>query len=285
MIATVIAAAAPAVLAQPAPGAGGRVDASAYPWLADLAPLPPLTSLEERFPAPAGSARVAAPDGSFAAWLRSLPVRLDRREVLTHAGRPIAAPAAAVILLDLGRGDLQQCADTILRLHAEYRWARGQAAAAAYHFTSGDLSRYAAWLAGESFAPAGNRVVRRSGPPRVEGHATYRGWLQHLFIYAGTRSLALDSRALAPGEAIAAGDFFVAAGSPGHAVMVLDVAVADGRRFALIGQGYTPAQELHVIEADGTVWLELPGDASGALRTPSWSPFPASSVRRFRDLG
>jgi hypothetical protein len=93
----------------------------AYPWLAEWrGNLPPVQPLEERFPVPPGHVRVSLEAHGFGAWLRGLPIRLDRSEVRSYLGREVFAPAAAVVALDLGGGDLQQCADTILRLHAEY---------------------------------------------------------------------------------------------------------------------------------------------------------------------
>jgi hypothetical protein len=67
--------------------------------------------------------------------------------------------------------------------------------------------------------------------------------------------------------------------------MVLDVAVAlDGSRFGLIGQGYTPAQELHVIRnSNGDVWFPLPASSVESLDVPSWSPFPRNTARRFTE--
>jgi len=78
---------------------------------------------------------------------------------------------------------------------------------------------------------------------------------------------------------------FVSPGSPGHTVMVLDVAVGgDGSRFGLIGQGYTPAQELHIIsDSAGDVWFPLPASSVESLNVPSWSPFPKRTARRFTE--
>jgi hypothetical protein len=84
---------------------------------------------------------VTVAPGSFGAFLRSLPVRLDRTTVLAYDGRPVAAPAAATIALDVGRGDLQQCADTVLRLHAEHLWAGGRAGEAQYVGNPGSIDQ------------------------------------------------------------------------------------------------------------------------------------------------
>jgi len=256
----------------PADGPAAGVTRAHYPWLTDDDV--PVQRLDARFPPTAGATRLELPPDSFGAWLRGLPVRLDRAEVHTYRGAPIHSRAEAVVLLDLGRGDLQQCADTIIRLHAEYLWAVGRADGAAYHFTSGDRSSWRAWRRGQRFAVSGSRVVRLPGLPRHNDHDTYRGWLQYVFRYAGTRSMPLDSRQVAEDEELAPGDFFDRPGSPGHVVLLLDVAVLpDGRRMGLVGQGYTPAQDLHVLRADepygSGAWFWLPGSSdsiTGELR-------------------
>lgn len=258
-----------------------------YPWLAEWrGDLPPVQPLEERFAVPPGHVRVPLEAGSFGAWLRGLPIRLDRTGVRSYLGEEITAPAAAVVALDLGRGDLQQCADTILRLHAEYLWASGRADGAAYHLTSGDLWRFKDWVAGEVVTARSSRVTRSPGPPRAADHPSFRRWLQRLFVWAGSRSLATDSRPVGAFEAIRPGDLFLDPGSPGHAVLVLDVAAVEGgARVALLGQGFMPAQELHVLESSGPgvlggVWFPLPEAADDILVIPGWGTFRRSSARR-----
>lgn len=262
-----------------------------YPWLpamAAAAPLPPLVRLDARFPSPAGFTRVAAAPGSYAAWLRGLPVRTDRAAVLAYDGRPLFRPSAAVVALDVGDRDLQQCADTVIRLHAEYLWHRGRAAEAAYHFTSGDRSAWKDWRRGERFKVAGSRVERVRGAARPDTWAAWRGWLAHTFRYAGTQSLRLDSDPVGA-RPLRAGDFLVQPGGPGHAVVLLDVAEhPDGRRAALIGQGFMPAEDLHVLQMPGAlddVWFLLPPPEGGSIMTPSWPrPFARDQARRFRGL-
>jgi hypothetical protein len=64
-------------------------------------------------------------------------------------------------------------------------------------------------------------------------------------------------------------------------VLVLDVAAnPEGRRVALLGQGFMPAQDFHVLSpgGDDAPWFPLDGDT---VATPFWKPFPWSSLRRF----
>jgi len=259
------------------------MDPEEYPFLTSATL--ELDRLEARFPVPAGYRRVQVADGSFAAWLRGLPVTRGEAMVKSYDGRALQAPAAAVVPLDLGAGDVQQCADSILRLHAEYQWQRGAADGLSIHFTSGDPSTWKAWREGERFEIAGSRVNRVHKGPVANTHREFRKWLQHSFLYAGTRSLRHDAQPVPVADPLQPGDLFVSPGSPGHAVVILDVAQAVGKPpVALLGQGYMPAQDFHVLQDKGPHvvdgWFVLPA-ADGELRNPSWSPFSRSSALRF----
>lgn len=249
-------------------------------WLA-VSTVPAGDTLAARFPAPDGYRRVAVAAGSFGAYLRELPLLPPGTPVRAYDGRILQAPAVAVVDLDVGTGDLQQCADTVLRLHAEYLFAGGRADEIAYRFTSGDLVPFARWARGERPVVRGNRVTWTTGAAAAADHRALRAYLDTVFTYAGTRSLGRDATAITL-DRLAPGDLFVEAGSPGHAVIVLDVAVAaDGSRRVLLGQGYMPAQNLHVLRApDGGAWFAI-DPAAGGLLTPSWPrPFAWNSLRR-----
>ena len=264
----------------------GVVDVDAYPWLeADGEVV--LESLEARFAPPEGFARVEVAEGSFAAWLRGLPLVFDSTTVRSYDGSVLTRPAAAVVSMDVGTRDLQQCADSAIRLHAEYLWHSGRADEAAYHFTSGDRTAWKDWRAGERFRVSGSKVERLRGSARANSHATYRGWLDQVFMFAGTQSLAKDSDEVATDEELQAGDFFVQGGSPGHAVVILDIVEdGSGTRLALMGQGFMPAEDFHVLGWPGVaidgVWFELPQTDGGRIATPSWAPFKRIEARRFR---
>ena len=248
-------------------------------------PSPHHVRLADAFRAPAGYAVRDAPKGSFAAWLADLPLRRDRTSVQAFDGRRLDSPSAAIVDMDVGARNLQQCADSAIRLHAEYLWASGRSRELAYHFTSGDEVRFTDWVRGERIAVDGSRVTRRSGAARAATHASMRRWLDLVFSYAGSRSLHRDSDTVEPSD-IRPGDFFVAPGSPGHVVVVLAVAQNQaGERIALLGQGFMPAQDFHVLKADHAideVWFPMPTSRDDTVKTPSWRPFRGDQLRRFQ---
>lgn len=235
----------------------------------------------ERFAAPPGYARVPVVDGTFAAYLRALPLLPDGTPLRTFDGRPASTPHLAIVDLDVGAKDLQQCADSALRLYAEWRWARGTALDLVFHATSGDPMPWRKYAAGERPRVAGNKlrwVATTRRPERT--HAAFRAWLDDVFMYAGSASLRLDTDPVAIAD-VRAGDLFVLPGSPGHVLLVLDVVVdAAGKKLLLLGEGYMPAQGFHVVPTtDGGAWH----DASAGLVVPTWAkPFPVDSLRRFR---
>lgn len=262
----------------------GKVLADTHAWLPLLQSTPPTEPISARYDPPTGYRRVEVEPQSFAAWLRKLPIRTDRMEVRSYRDDPLNRPSAGIVAIDVGERDLMQCADSIIRLHAEYLWAHGRQNEAAYRFTSGDETRWADWVSGERFRIDGSGVMRTKGKPRTASHASYRRWLDLVFTYAGTRSLARDAARPRVDTAVEAGEFYVDAGSPGHAVIVLDV-VTNGRgvRLGLLGQGFMPAEDIHVLRSslavDG-VWFRLPDREEEVLPTPSWKPFGANARRR-----
>lgn len=220
--------------------------------------------LEARFVAPAGAARVAVADDSFGAFVRRLPLKPRGAAVHLYDGtlKSRQDVHAAVVDLDVPPRDLQQCADTVMRLWAEYRWARG--ATVVFH-------------------PDPGRPRALAFDTRTRDRRAFERWLIRLFADAGTASLAAELRAVR-GD-VQPGDVLIQGGHPGHAVIVLDVAVGgDGRRWLLLGQSYMPAQELQVLRnpASPSPWYDAAALQSVAgLQTPEWRPFFARDVRRF----
>lgn len=273
--------------ASAAPAKRGLAEASPelrrrYAWLtAGLA----VRTLDETFDPPAGFTRVTVAPGSFGEFLRTLPLRAEGAPVLAYDKRRLLdgddPRVAAVAELDVSPVDIQQCADSVIRLHAEWRWSTGATGDVGYHFLSGDYATWSRHKAGERPKVDGNRVSWTGGAPPKDDHATYRRYLDMVFNYASTISLANKSSATIEKDVLRPGDFFILPGGPGHAILILDVAEApDGRRVALLGQGFMPAQDFHVLSAAGSAWFSLDGED---VDTPFWpAPFPWSSLRRMK---
>lgn len=238
--------------------------------------------LEERFPAPEGFARVPVAPDSFGAFLRRLPLLPAGAPVRAFDGRTLGTPHAAVVDIDIGAADLQQCADSAIRLQAEYLWSRGAQQHIRFHTTSGDLLPFSRYAAGERIRVRGNKVGWRTdsaGKGERDRDTLYR-YLDDVFMYAGSISLSKDT-VVVEGD-IQPGDLLVVGGSPGHVLMVLDVAARDQERRLLIGEGFMPAQSFHVVPSrSGEPWV-TPGP-DGSVTVPTWpAPFARSAVRRFQ---
>lgn len=266
------------------PASAAAPSLTPYPWHADpsIDAAAATDSLRQRFAPPPGFARVDVPDGSFGHWLRHLPLAAPGTPVRSFTGA-LHLPAdhrniAAVTTLDIGARDLQQCADAIMRLHAEWLWQQGRADEASYPSGGGPIP-WKRYVAGGYPALSGNTFVWKSRGPRKSDHATYRKYLDAVFSWANTVALEQKTRVVER-EQLRPGDFFVLAGNPGHSVLVLDIAEnAKGERRALLGQSFMPAQSFQVLRPNKTaVWFSL-SDEEG-VKTPFWRRFPWTSARR-----
>ncbi len=240
-------------------------------------------NIAERFQVPHGCVRVETGAGSFGAFLRSLPLKPPGSPVLLHDGRkkPRQDVHAAVIDMSVGDRDLQQCADAVMRLRAEYLFAAGRQDEIAFDFTNGFRAEWKRWRQGDRIWCDGRRCAWRRAATADSSHAQLQRFLETVFMYAGTLSL---SRELidASGLPLEPGDVFIRGGSPGHAMIVVDAArTGDGRTFFLLAQSYMPAQEIHIARNARTpmgAWHELEGEQ---LRTPEWT-FAWSERKRWR---
>lgn len=263
--------------------------ASAYPW----GPTAPESDrLSARFATPpAGFTRVDVDQDSFGNFLRNLPLKPAGSPVVDFQGTPLHNGGqhpniVAVADLDIGSKDLQHCADVIYRLNGEWRYGKGDNNLV-YKAVSGQALGYRNYIAGERAIIEGKGIaLKKVAAPAKDTHALMRGYMDEVFSWAGTASLARDAKPVAWSD-LQPGDFFVMSGSPyGHAVLVLDVAKdTKGRVALLLGQSYMPAQSFQVLKPAGSNngvasdWFVVdPSDL--AVDTPFWAPFPKTSLHR-----
>ncbi len=242
--------------AEPEPLSGGEVAASHRE--AD-------GSVIGTYPPPQG-AQAHAVEG-FGAWLQALELEAPSVPVRTHAGRVVPGDFH-VVKLPMVSGDLQQCADTAIRLRAEWLLEQGREDDILFHATSGDPMPWSRYRGGEKAYEQGNRLAWRDAPAQ-----SWDQYLSAVFMWAGTRSLSYDTVA----DALpTAGDILVLPGSPGHAVILLAVANDAGGTYVLAGQGYMPAQSFHIVRGPHGGWWEWDDGA----RIGPWE-FPGDSLRRW----
>ncbi len=258
-----------------APAAAG----GAYAWNSRPEPS---SALEARIAPPLGFERASAAPHSFAAWLRALPLKAEGTPVRLFNGTLKARQDvhAAVIDIDTGAKDLQQCADAVMRLRAEWLYATGSQSRIAFKFTGGGSVPFARYAKGER-PDARGRKWKTSAKPDAS-YGAFRRYMDLVFAYAGTASLENELTPVAPAD-LQIGHVFIQGGFPGHAVIVADIAensITKSKRMLLI-QSYMPAQDMHILKnpanGDRSPWYLVP---NSSLVTPEWT-FKAGSLRRW----
>lgn len=247
-------------------------------------------SIGNRVRPPEGYRPVAVEKGSFPEWLRGLPLKPGRPDVKLYNGALKGYQDAhhAVIDLDVPPKDLQQCADAVMRLRAEYLFATEQFAALHFNSTSGARFDWERWTQGErpKFYKQGNdwKVSWKQTGKKSATHDDLMAYLEKVYTWAGTASLEKELERV-PLSDIQAGDVFIQGGFPGHAVLVVDVAEKEGgaEKLFLLAQSYMPAQEMHVLRNPNSAELSpwYSNQFTGDLSTPEWT-FEAENLRRFR---
>ena len=210
-------------------------------------------TLETRINPPEGFSRTDEKTGSLGDFLRNYEMQPDVSPVLLYNGHESWNQNAhiAVFKLPIENVNLQQCADSIMRVYSEYYRSKGEDDRIAFHFTNGFLASYSKWKQGYRIAVNGNNVSWVKSAEPDDSDETFIKYLHTVFNYAGTASMATECRKIKLDD-IRIGDVFLRAGSPGHVLMVVDTAQnSDGKTAFLLAQGYMPAQEFHVLKNHG----------------------------------
>jgi hypothetical protein len=224
----------------------------------------------ERFLLPDGFERVTVESGSYPLFLRELKLKPYGSKVCYFDGTYKTKPNVycAVIDQEIDKVDLQQCADAVMRLRAEYLYSSKDYDAIHFNFLSDGKPRYFRDYAKGDYS-----------------YKKFRAYMRYIFSYANTASLKREMIPVEDLSTMQIGDVFIQSGNPyGHAVIVLDVAEnKEGKKIFILAQSYMPAQETQILinPQNGKLspWFEL---STGELRTPEWT-FNFSDLRRFKD--
>lgn len=218
---------------------------------------------------------IALPDGfsrvknidSFGLCLRNFQLKKNNT-VYLYNGQPAKYQSNHIAVLDLSTGnkDLQQCADCIMRLIAEYYFYKNEFDKIAFKGSDGKIFSF------KEYADAHKKNY---------SHELLLKFMELVFSYCGTYTVAAISKPINIQD-IMPGDILVHAGSPGHAMIVMDVAEnKKGERIFLLAQGFMPAQDMHIvinpIAETFTPWYFAQNNAN--ITTPGWT-FNSAEIKR-----
>ncbi len=222
----------------------------------------------KKIPLPKGFNRIISKPNSFAEYLQNLKLKKDKT-VYSYDGSIIMSDKYgyqyAVIDIDIGNRDLQQCADAIMRLRAEYLYQLKRYKEIHFNFSDGKARYFTSYSKSDY------------------SYKKFRKYMNYIFAYANTATLKIELRKVNIGD-MQTGDVFIQQGSPyGHAVIVIDMAEnpLTGEKKFMVAQSFMPAQSIHIIknpDKNNGPWYSL--NFGKELRLPSWT-FSQADLRRF----
>ena len=219
------------------------------------------------------------PKNSWQYFLQHLPTK--NGPILDYTGEPVLDQDkhVAIIDFDVGNADLQQCADALMRLRAEYLFAQQRFDEIGFHFCNGQYYSWRMYCNGSRPAFNGNNMHWATVRSCELTHESLRRYLDIVYAYANTVSLAKE---LKPADDFEVGTVIIEPGNPGHTCIVVDEASAvDKEKIYKLAEGYMPAQSIYILsnrfDAGISPWYRL---ARGVITTSSYQ-FVHYELRKF----
>ena len=242
-------------------------------------------TLVKRILTPDGYKRIKAKKGSFSEFLRNYKLKPDGSPVLLYNGNEKGNQSAhiAVFKLPIENEDLQQCADSIMRVYGEYYYKNKAYNKITFPLGNRFVADFDKWRRGYAISINGNSISWVTSSKNNSSYDSFKRFMRIVFAYSGTLNMDNASKKIKLSEA-RAGDIFIRGGSPGHVVMIADICKnAEGKKAYLLAQGYMPAQEFQVLKNplhEENPWY-YEDEIKYPLKTPEYS-FEEGSLRRYR---
>lgn len=245
-----------------------------------------------RFTVPADCERTVVSEGSFGEYLRNYTLKSYGTVPKYADGTDNEnVPTVGILELDVRKNNLQRNAGTIIRLYAEYRYAREEYDRISFNFftTPPFECGFSTWITGQRIKVDGSKVEwykSSDATPGDTSYNTFRYYLDNVMTYANVESLRLELSKVEI-DKIAVGDCLIVSGSEtqsgsGHALLIVDMAVnkKTGKKTFICAEGDSSKScEPYILtDADGGVWLSF--DENDSL-TIDGRTYTAASVRRF----
>ena len=202
-------------------------------------------TLFTRFITPKGYKRVEATKGSFADFIGNYPLEPDGTPVYYFDKREKSGDGLS---MEVAEEDLQQCADSIMRIYAEYLYKSGNEYKISFKFVDGFVCDYNHWKQGYRVKFSDDKPYWEKKTDADNSEETFKKYLRIVFAYSSTLSMEKEARPIDISQ-LKVGDIFIKGGSPGHVVMVADICENEsGEKAFLLAQGFMPAQSFHIIK-------------------------------------
>ncbi len=235
-------------------------------------------------PLPQGFHHVLGEDSLFAEWLLRQPLRNDNT-VYLYNGEKKANQNAQFAVLDIiiGKKDLVQCADAVMKLRADFLFEAGMYSKISFRATSGESLSFSEWLGGNRWKMKERKLVPHKFSIHQESVTkAYQLYMDFVYSFCGTYSL---DKQLSPASlnTLQPGDVFLHGGFPGHAVLVIAVAESkEKEKVFLLSQGFMPAQDIHILKNPSDSRLDpwYNRKNTNPLFTPEWS-FSKTELKRW----
>jgi hypothetical protein len=188
---------------------------------------------------------------SFSSYIQNYQLKEATAKIINYDGNDYIYQSGHVGVLDLPvpSNGLQQCADALIRLRAEYLWEQNRKDEIGFKFTSGHYCSWSKYVQGYRPKVNGSKVSFHQTAVANSSKESFYKYLDLIYMYAGTQSLYNELPKVKKIENVEVGDMLIYPGSPGHVIMVVDKASSDtGENMFIFAQGNTPAQSVHMLK-------------------------------------
>ena len=246
-------------------------------------------NIEDRITVPEGYIRPPFPENTFQYYLRTLPLKGADAKVVKYDGYDKFFDCYDAVLdvnfqkdVDLIHGE-----HAVQLLRSKYLYESSKYELINFSFDDNRDLNFQEYGDGYRWVWQDSAYVKIETATSNFSENTFNEYLNEVFNNSTARGLMADTRGIKFSE-ISTGDVFIQPGNKhakGHAVIVLDLIVdpMTGERLVLLGQGFNPTQDIHILrnpfETDISPWYRVDED-SFYFTTIQWN-FRKKHSRRF----